>query len=163
MDKTKIVSVGAVLLALALLSFLSADPFIGTGFFSMQAPAEQETILEAQEEQGETERLGARLSYEILKPTTIEAELKEPAVLKDCPEETELEMIVENVGASKAEKVFLEFEQGIKVIGCTNCELDYLDAGKSVVAKAILCLETDNKNAVFVGSANSNLLELLLE
>ena len=76
MDKTKVLTLGAVLLSLALLSFLSADLFIGTGFFSMQAPQEQETV-EVQEEQKETEQLGAQLSYEILKPTTIEAELKE--------------------------------------------------------------------------------------
>ena len=158
MDKTRIVQATAVLLALALLFLFTSGFFRGTGFFSL--PERQETDSpQEKEEANPTGQLGAQLSYEVIKPTTIEATL-ENAVLKECPKETETKITITNTGPSKAEKVFLEFGQGIKVIGCTNCKLDYLNAGKEAIAKAILCLETSNGKAVAIGSANSNTVEM---
>ena len=157
MNKTRIIPVGAVLLALALLFVFSSDFFLGTGFFTLAGEEAELPQEEPKEEKLET--LGASLSYEVLKKTSIEASLSE-FDLKDCPVESEVEITMKNTGPGEAEKVFLEFGDGIKVVGCTNCNLDSLGAGESAAVEAIVCLETSNSKSVLVGSANSNSVEI---
>ncbi len=175
MDRTKLFTVGTALIALTVLFAFSQGFINPSGFFGLSA---EETQLEegrsgeegrSKVAEGEAENttgqetISAGLSFEVLKPTSLEASLVEETILPNCPEETEVEILVKNTGDSIAEKMYFSFETGIRVIGCNNCELDELFPNQEIKANARLCLESTSINALTVGSANSNKIELNLE
>jgi len=104
----------------------------------------------------------AGLSFEVLRPTTLEASLEQKTIA-ECPQETETEIAVKNIGSSAAEKLFLEFGPGVKVIACENCFLEEMKPGQEIKARARLCLETISQNKLIVGSANSSSIEIRLQ
>ena len=171
MDRTKLVTIGTALIALTVF-FVFSQGFINpSGFFGLSA---EETQLEEggeenQANEGETKSaaeqktVSAGLSFEVLKPTNLEASLVEETILPNCPEEAEVEILVKNIGNSTAEKMYFSFGSGVKVIACNNCNLDELLPNQKIMAKARLCLESASPNALTVGSANSNKIELNLE
>ena len=159
MDRTKILSIAAVIATISILGILSLNQGNFAGFFGLGAEENQAEPVElVEEEQG----MEAGLSFEVLRPTALEATVGEKTIL-NCPQETETEIVVKNTGSNEAEKLFLEFGQGIKVIACENWSLDEVKPGQEVRARARLCLETESQNSLIVGSANSNKIEILFE
>jgi len=161
MEKAKIFWAAAAVAALSILA-LSLSHLSGTGLFGLGGgqQAKKATTAQAGKEKG---RLGASLSLEVLEKTMLEAEILPENPLKECPEETETEILLRNSGSGTAEKVFLKFGPGIKVIACENCSLAELKPGQEFKAKARLCLESGSAKALTVGSANSNSVELIFE
>jgi len=167
MDRTKLFAVGTVLVALAVL-FAFSQGFLNTsGLFGLSAEEigldEEETDGRETENIDKQETVSAGLSFEVLRPTTIKASIVGEAILPDCPKDAEVEIIVKNTGNDIAEKMYFSFGPGIKVVGCSNCKLDGLLPSQEITARARLCLESSSANAVTVGSANSNKIELNLE
>jgi hypothetical protein len=155
MDRTKLFAVGTALVALAVLFALFQG--FGTGLFGLsEKPESMEEPLDSEQADG----MNAGLSFEVLKPTRLEASLVSKEPLSECPREAEAEITVKNTGTGTAEKMFLRFGPGIRVIGCNNCTLDEIIPGQEVKAKARLCLESGSLQALTVGSANSNSVEL---
>ncbi len=163
MDKTRVVAAVAVIAAAAILATLFNQGNL-SGLFGLQAEEIQAEESLA-EEIGQTEEeaiMNAGLSFEVLEPTRLEASVLGEKIA-ECPGETQTEILVKNSGGGLAEKVFLEFGPGIKVLGCSNCFLEELRQGQEVVAKARICLETEAVHRLTVGSANSRPVELLFE
>ncbi len=168
MDKSKLLVIGTALVALAVLIAFSQGFLNPSGLFGLSA---EETQLEkagkANGEEAENtadqKTVKAGLSFEVLRPTSIEASIVGEAILPNCPKEAEIEIIVKNTGNDTAEKMYFSFGSGIKIVGCSNCELDKLLPSQEITAKARLCLESSSANAVTVGSANSNKIELNFE
>ncbi len=160
MNRTKLFVVGTAFVALIVLFVFSQNMLNPSGFFGLSV--EEETQLETEDGKNtvEQENVSAGISFEVLEPTTIEAGIVGEAILPDCPEETEFEVLVKNTGNGIAEKVYFSFGSGVKVVGCSNCSLDKLLPKQEITAKTRLCLESDLTQAISVGSANSNIIEL---
>ncbi len=158
MNRNKLFLLGAMLIAIALLFFYFYDKNL-TGLFGLGAARQQPQQKNAENESG----MQAGLSFTVLQPTTLEASVSNGAKLLQCPQETAIEITVKNRGSSVAEKVFLKFGSGIKVIACNNCRTDALQPKQEVLASALLCIESAQPNSLVVGSANSNRIEMPLE
>jgi len=171
MDKTKLFTIGTALIALAVL-FAFAQGFLNpSGLFGL---SEETQLEERSGEEAETnkeeaknttgkETVSAGLSFEVLTPTNLEASLEKGTILPKCPKEAEVAVLVKNIGNGVAEKMYFSFGPGLRVIGCNNCELDELLPNQEIKVNARLCLESTSTNALTVGSANSNKIELNLE
>ncbi|MBN2066992.1 MAG: hypothetical protein JW744_00820 [Candidatus Diapherotrites archaeon] len=149
MDRKPMIA-GLVLLGLAALFTYAYNQGSLTGFFGV-----------AVEPVG-LEEVSPVLSFTVLKQTTLEASLNNSA-LKECPQETVVQVLVRNTGESPAEKLFLNFGPGIRVVGCSNCRLDLVEPSEQALISAVLCIESEQTNSLVVGSANSNRIELQLE
>jgi len=157
MDRTMLFALGILLIALAGLFFAYLNQPMGTGLFGLSAGQETEKPAEAREDE-----ISTSLSFTVLKPTRLEASLSGEEI-RECPEETEVEITVKNSGKSPAEKVFLEFGPGIKVTGCQNCLLNRLNPGQEARARARICLASKETQFLSIGSANSNQIEIGLK
>jgi len=158
MNKNKLFLLGAMLIAIALLFFSFYNKNL-TGLFGLGTANQQPEQKNAENESG----MQAGLSFTVLQPTTLEAGISKGEKLLKCPLETAVEITVKNSGSSPAEKMFLKFGPGIKVIACNNCRTDALQPKQEVLANALLCIESMQQNSLVVGSANSNRIEMLLE
>jgi hypothetical protein len=158
MNRNKLFLLGVTLIAIALLFFYFYDKNL-TGLFGLGAAKQQPEQINAENESA----MQAGISFTVLQPTTLEASVSNGAKLVQCPQETAIEITVKNRGGSVAEKVFLKFGSGIKVIACNNCRTDALQPKQEVLANALLCVESTQPNSLVVGSANSNRIEMELE
>ncbi len=164
MDRARLLAIGVVLLAAALLLSLAPDFLNSTGLFGLQAKDEGLKLPETPSETTEeNEGIKAGLSFTVLEPTLLEASILSSGKLRECPEETEVEILLKNTGSSPAEKVFLEFGPGIKATACSNCRLEELQPEQETVVKTRLCLESASLQTLTIGSANSNTVELQFE
>jgi hypothetical protein len=160
MGRAKILAPAAAIAAIAIIAAFSPQLPQGTGLFGLPAGEGREALRPGAEEKNPVQ---AGLSFTALKPTTIEAQIVGQGALPECPKEAIVEIRVKNTGKSDAEKVFLKFGPGIKVLGCANCGLESLKGGQEEAAKARLCLESRDKKMLVAGSANSNKVEIMLE
>ena len=160
MDKTKLFALGAMLIAVAVIFAFSFNLLDSTSLFGL---AKQKEQAETRQQEAESNSMEAGLSFTVLKPTVLEASVLSGKSISECPIETEAEILIKNKGNGIAEKVFLEFGPGIKVIACNNCAQQELKPEQETIAKARLCLNSSSPNMLTIGSANSNLIELGLE
>lgn len=158
MNRNRLFLLGVTLIAIALLFFYFYDKNL-TGLFGLGAAKQQPEQINAENESG----MQAGISFTVLQPTTLEARISKDLKLLKCPNETIVEITVKNKGSSAAEKVFLKFGPGVKVIACNNCRTDALQPKQELLASALLCIESTQPNSLIVGSANSNSIEMLLE
>ena len=160
MNRARIIALAAAIAGIAVIAAFSPQFLQGTGLFGLSAGEGQEALQQGTEEESEVQ---AGLSFTVLRPTTLEAQIVGQIVLPECPEETAVEILVKNTGPSTAEKMFIGFDSGVKVLGCANCRLEELEPGQEVKARARLCLESENQKGLVAGSANSNKVEIQLE
>lgn len=164
MNRAKVIALAAAIAAIAIITAFSPQLLQGTaGLFGLSAGEGQGALQQGTKGTEEESEVQAGLSFMVLKPTTLEAQIIGQNVLPECPEEAAVEILVKNTGPSTAEKMFLEFGPGIKVLGCANCGLEELEPGQEVAARARLCLESVEQKRLVAGSANSNKVEILFE
>ncbi len=158
MNRNKLFLLGVALIAIALLFFYFYNKNL-TGLFGLGAAKQQPEQKNAENESG----MQAGISFTVVQPTTLEASVSNGAKLLQCPKETAVEITIENSGNYAAEKIFLKFGPGVKIIACNNCQSDALQPKQELLANALLCIESTQLNSLIVGSANSNRIEMLLE
>ncbi len=165
MNRNQLFALGMALLFIALLFSFSSGIIDGRGLFGLLR-AGQSTQLQgtADENQDSAEQaaVSAGLSLSVLQRTELEASTTVGKAIPQCPGEAVVEIRIENSGQSDAEKVFMRFPSGVRVIACSNCAIELLRAGQSAAARARLCREETSASKISIGSANSNSVELEL-
>lgn len=164
----KIIITTFTVLSLFFLFFIT-NFFSPTALFGLGATSEIQDESQFNEEQPKDhseERMGeldVGLSFKVLKKTQLSAKLSESYSVSDCPQTTDIVLIVKNLGNFTAEKISIKFPEGFKVIACENCEIGLIYPLQEAKTRAKLCRYDAAGAIVEVNAVNAPLITLPLE
>lgn len=94
-----------------------------------------------------TASVSSEISFEVVQPTELKAKLVEGKILP-CPQFSNLVFEVENIGKSKAERIFFKHSENLKVENCINCLAKELMPSQKLKISMKACLFTEKTPAL---------------
>jgi hypothetical protein len=161
----KIATAAMAAVLLLFLLFQSGLP-AGTGLMGMgkdtaqgAGEGQKQTAQQTKaEEKGQS--LSAEISFRVLKKTRLSAKLVGAYNIKNCPEETAIELEIENSGNATAKRVSVRLPAPIKVKACKNCEIEAIAPKRTVEAEANICRQTAKEVEIEVIAANAEAVKV---
>lgn len=154
-----------LVLAVAIIGFFALTNREITGFFSL---GEKNNPVKNNVQQGnnskETEnRLGADLSFEVIKKSELSARLFLQNKIPVCPETTDANILIENKGNEKIEALKIKSASQLQIRACADCIIGSLGVGESKIVLLKICNNSGESQAILVSSANTEPVEIKIE
>lgn len=157
---------GVFAIALAIGFFALANQNF-TGFFGLPKAAEsaltEPSLPENSGKPPESAGLGAELSISVLKESRLSAEIFIEEKIPGCPETTDANILVKNIGGEKIEALKIRASPQLGILACADCIIDSLGIGESKTVFLRLCNASDEGTGIIVSSANTGQVEIKIE
>lgn len=109
-----------------------------------------------------TTAISSQISFEIVQPTTLEAKLIDGNVFP-CPQFSNIVFEIENVGKFKAERLFFNHSENLRIENCLNCEKKQLLPKEKIKTTIKACISLDKNALIEFYSINAEKKQFRIE
>lgn len=163
-NKTRKFFITGIIVVIAIISLIFFS-FNLSGMFLLSTNLDGDlnnvTIQEIDYKMTSVDLQSLNLTYKIIEKTILQTNI-DNLIIKNCPNESEINFKIKNVGRFDLIRTKIIFPRGVNIFSCNNCSIENLKIGEEVEVGARICSYDNMNNEIKIVSSNADDLFIIL-